>query len=853
MRIRRLFLLSLVLALLGLSVPLTSSFGWTPTRRWVWDSPADSDYVVSCPPIVINLTDDNENGTIDACDIPEVAFITGEGRLVVVDGPTGQQHFVMDQDLAPVGLAAADLVGDAVPELIAIKSTAGGDSFQVVAFDTTGAQVVTGDAVPGTTECAKYITISVADLNGDANPEILVGATVFQGNTGELLWEGAGGQGVFQYFSCSRTSTGVDLNTDDTLEVLAGNTAYRWDGDTLWQFQALDLADGASAVGNYDGDTSPEVVFVSWTGAIYLLDGVGASGTLVVLDSLRFGYHLYEGVAFPALGQLDSDKQPEVAEINGASLLAFDFDTSTGQWDTMWTVDVHDQSRSRTGPSMADLDGDGYDEIIYQDEDTLRIIDHVGDVVWQTPIESGTGQNYPTIADIDGDNEMEVVITGSDLGDSRGVSAFECDGNWVDGRRVWNDFTYHVTNINEDGSVPVNQDKCWLTDNSFLVQENECVLCDKEFHDDWTIEVVRSGTSGPHNAIALRDNAFPHIGFRDDSLGGLWYAFKDTITRDTVLPDSCDVYPLWWIQQIDTGGVGQWASIDILPRSLRGELSYANSLSWNLRWTGASAGDILDCDPNMAITTLDAGGVLACYGTDIALDTAGTEPYSGIVYYDTTNHDLKYAERYDGHWTVTTIDFVGDVGRYPAIAIDRYRKRHVSYYDATNGELKYAYCQSGCSLSVNWRSERVDTTSGARVGLYTEIALNQEGSVVYISYIDSTNRALKCAIQEVGWNIVTVDSSQNNLIASTSVGVCKMDTVHISYSNRTGKALKCASCYDDCNEAANWDTLTIPDSWSDVGLWNSIGVGRGDTVHISYSASDTVCDFKALKYVVGKP
>jgi hypothetical protein len=846
MRIRNFFLLGLALVLVGLSVPLTSSFAWVPARQWLWHGEAGSD-AVSCVPIVVNLTDDNENGVIDACDIPEVAFITNTGKLIVVDGSTGEERFVMDEDLAPVGLAAADLVGNSVPELIAIKYHDATDSFRIVAFDTTETQVVTGDLVPGDTSCAKYLTISVADLSGDGIPEILVGAKVFEGNTGELLWEGAGGQGRFQKPACSRSSTGVDLNMDDTLEVLAGNTAYRWDGDILWQFEPPDSSDGASAVGNYDDDESPEVVFVSQNGTIYLLDGVGASGTLVMLDSLTFGYYHEPSVAFPALGQLDSDGQPEVAEINGASLLAFDFDTTTGQWDTMWAIDVHDGTPSRSGPSMADLDGDGYGEIIYADEETLWVVDHAGNVIWQTPMSSGTGQNYATIADIDGDNKMEFVIAGSDLGTSRGVSAFGCD-SWVDGRRVWNDFTYHVTNINEDGSIPAHQDKCWLTDNSFLAQENRCVLCDKEFHDDWTIEVLKSGTCGPYNAIALREKTFPHIGFRDDSVGGLWYAFKDTIPRG-----ECDVYPEWTITQVDTGGAGCWASIDILSGGVRGELSYANSTNWDARWAGVSAGDTIDCDPAWTLTTLDAGGNLGNYGTDIALDTTGTAPYCGVVYYDASNTNLKYAERQDDHWTVTTIDTAGDVGRYPAIAIDRYRKRHVSYYDATNGELKYASCQSGCSLAVNWSSERVDTTLRARVGLFTEIAVNEIRDV-YISYIDSTNRALKCAITGNPWGIVTVESSANDLIASTSIGVFGIkDTVHVSYSDRTAKTLKCASCYGNCDDAANWDELTIPDSWSDVGLWNSIEVGRGDTVHISYSASDSVCDFKALKYVAGRP
>lgn len=369
---RKLFFFVLAVALVGLMSPVTSSFAWEPTLQWVWDD--STDFTVGCTPIVINLTDDNGNGVIDACDNPEVAFITAGGRLIVVDGTTGNERFVMDENLAPAGLAAADLVGNSVPELIAIKEV-GEDSFRIVAFDTSGTQVVTGEPAPAPGGRVVYLTISVADLNKDGVPEILVGGTVFQGNTGGLLWEGTGGQGRFQEDGASRSSTGVDLDLDDTLEVLAGNTAYRWGGDIFWQFWAPDSADGASAVGNYDSDSLPEVVFVSVTQTIYLLDSVETS-TPVLVDSYDFEDTVRIGVVFPALGQLDSDSEPEVAEINGDSLFGFDFDTVSEQWVRMWTVDIDDHTRTKAGLSMADLDGDGYDEIVYQNHDTLRIVDH---------------------------------------------------------------------------------------------------------------------------------------------------------------------------------------------------------------------------------------------------------------------------------------------------------------------------------------------------------------------------------------------------------------------------------------------------------------------------------------------
>ena len=39
--------------------------------------------------------------------------------------------------------------------------------------------------------------------------------------------------------------------------------------------------------------------------------------------------------------------------------------------------------------------------------------------------------------------------------------------NWVRTRRIWNQHAYHVTNINEDGTVPQHEEANWLTYNNY--------------------------------------------------------------------------------------------------------------------------------------------------------------------------------------------------------------------------------------------------------------------------------------------------------------------------------------------------------------------------------------------------
>ena len=43
----------------------------------------------------------------------------------------------------------------------------------------------------------------------------------------------------------------------------------------------------------------------------------------------------------------------------------------------------------------------------------------------------------------------------------------DVDDRWVQARRIWNQHTYHVTNVREDGTIPRCEPRSWETLNAY--------------------------------------------------------------------------------------------------------------------------------------------------------------------------------------------------------------------------------------------------------------------------------------------------------------------------------------------------------------------------------------------------
>ena len=55
----------------------------------------------------------------------------------------------------------------------------------------------------------------------------------------------------------------------------------------------------------------------------------------------------------------------------------------------------------------------------------------------------------------------------------------DVEDRWIQARRIWNQHTYHVTNVREDGTIPQFEPKSWELFNTFRtnIQIENGTLC----------------------------------------------------------------------------------------------------------------------------------------------------------------------------------------------------------------------------------------------------------------------------------------------------------------------------------------------------------------------------------------
>jgi hypothetical protein len=461
-----------------------AAVAFTPALKYAWGGQVSSPFAtdVMMTPIVIQLDDDDCDGKVTARDIPEIVFtsFTGgnygsDGLIHAISVVSGK---VIEKWTAPGAnpsrsLAAGNIDGVPGNEIV-FCATDG----SVGALSANGAPLWSSPPVG----CGE---LSIADLDADGAPEVI--------SNGGIL-DGAKGTVKAPYSATPHNFIVVsDIDADGKLDVVTGRQGFHGDG-VLFVDTGLGSAGALwPAVADFDKDGHPEVVVVDndlHTVFVWRYDAAQPGGYSVVRAPMDINKDLdpnlcpvgnwgnKHGGGPPTVADFNGDGVPDVALAGGVGYAVIDgkklVDPAVAPNDTfLWIKQTQDCSSASTGSTVFDFDGDGKAEVVYSDERYLRIYEGpTGAVLWETCNTTGTLIENPVIADVDNDGHADIVAASNSY--ANGNALYQCndgvamsqsgvrifgdtEGKWVRTRRVWNQHAYHVTNIEEDGTIPAKE------------------------------------------------------------------------------------------------------------------------------------------------------------------------------------------------------------------------------------------------------------------------------------------------------------------------------------------------------------------------------------------------------------
>jgi large repetitive protein len=336
--------------------------------------------------------------------------------------------------------------------------------------------------------------VSLADFNQDGRAELYYYNEIRDALTGQIIVKGTGDWNR----KGNVGSLAVDVNpASPGLELIMGLTIYNVDiatGNlTIWRDQSANYYPKLRTTGDnnnrnfisvadYDLDGTMDVIANGAIGSV-----VGAScvyywnlGTDVV-KTFETPNNWYQGTGRVNLANIDDIPGLNATFVTGTKLYALD-----ENFDLKWDIDIQELSSGNTGSSVFDFNGDGKSEIVYRDERFLYILQDgvdgggnpAGIIRQAFPCRSRTGREYPIVADVNGDGETEICIacqhpSEPDINpkETGQIVVFASDGErWVPARKMWNQHGYFNVNVNDDLTIPVEQQKHHLVFSDVLCE-----------------------------------------------------------------------------------------------------------------------------------------------------------------------------------------------------------------------------------------------------------------------------------------------------------------------------------------------------------------------------------------------
>ncbi|MDN3412815.1 MULTISPECIES: choice-of-anchor A family protein [unclassified Pseudoalteromonas] len=438
--------------------------------KWNWTaSEYEPTYVdVISTPLAAQLNDDNGDGLINELDVVDIIAVTFDsvqfkkrGIVRALSGVDGSELWLTKAQDGSVSynhvnthqyysIAVADLDNDGLVDIFAYDSV----NKTLNIYSNEG---LLKKSIPQQVEGLLYGSTTIADLDADGYPEILFGKVIW-----DLYDDSVTALQIPSSHSFLRVveSTVVDVDLDGVQEILANGILYNQYGEVIWS-KGTDNGETFALPVNFDNDAYPEIVQTDLDGTISLYDHEGNKLWSVKAAS--------EGAGVSSLADINGDGIPEIINAGYNEVRVIN---SNGA--ILSTTPMNDISSMRVGTVAYDFNNDGKSEVIYQDEEKLEVFDfNLNQVIYSTTQSSGTLREYPIVVDLDGDGSGE-IISGSNrllLGNKQPTNGVHVKTTgsckWAPATRIWNQHSYSGANINQNGSLPLQQENSWEKSNTF--------------------------------------------------------------------------------------------------------------------------------------------------------------------------------------------------------------------------------------------------------------------------------------------------------------------------------------------------------------------------------------------------
>lgn len=338
----------------------------------------------------------------------------------------------------------------------------------------------------------------------------------------------------------------IACHIDGTVRAIKGNGTLLWSSSPMECFMP--------SIADLDGDGVPEVIVEGG-----ILNGATGALKSPFAEPLK---------GPPAISDIDGDGKleivtgPQIFKADGALLVDSKVgETSQFKGTPDWKMPA---------PAIADFDKDGKPEIV-----VMHNLDHR---LWIWRYDPTKTEKFTVVrsgVDINGALSPSLCPVGNWGNDDpsvrhSGIRVFgDSAGKWVRTRRVWNEHAYHITNVDEDGTIPKSELPNWTQPGLNNFRQNK--QPGGEFAAPDAVVSIEPRCPGPLAIVAtvrnLGESALP--------AGATVTLYKDAGTAIGTATTTLTLYPAeaesivftlgTGDEDVRTGAVDVWATVAPVP------------------------------------------------------------------------------------------------------------------------------------------------------------------------------------------------------------------------------------------------------------------------------------------------